>query len=143
PQKLRDDLRVESGAPGRDPAERFDELLDVADPVLEQVPDTRGTATGRRAEQVSCVPGLDVLGEHQHPRLGVVTADDDRGAQALIGVAGGIRTSTTAASGSCSSTAASRSSALPTAATTSWPLSARISARPARTTAESSAITIR
>src|ERR1700691_601056 len=55
---------------------------------------------------------------------------------------GGIRTSTTAASGRYSATAASRSPALPTAARTWWPQSARISARPARTTAESSAITI-
>src|SRR5205823_6403245 len=38
---------------------------------------------------------------------------------------------------------ARRSSALPTAATTWWPRSVRISARPALTTAESSAITIR
>jgi hypothetical protein len=87
-QKLRNDLWIESGAPGGHPAQRFDELLDVSDPVLEQVPDTRGTATGRRAEQVSRVPGLDVLGEHQHPGLGVVAADGDRGAQALVGVAG-------------------------------------------------------
>ena len=52
-QKLRDDLRVEGGAPGGDPAQRVDELLDVGDPVLEQVPDTRGAAAGRSAEQVS------------------------------------------------------------------------------------------
>src|SRR5215469_3688669 len=54
-----------------------------------------------------------------------------------------MRTSTTVTSGWCSATAASRSSALPTAAITWWPRSARSSARPARTTAESSAITIR
>ena len=75
-------------AAGRYPAQRLDEFLDVADPVLEQVPDPCGTATGHRAEQVGRVPGLDVLGEHEHPGLGVVAADRDRGAQALVGVAG-------------------------------------------------------
>ena len=34
-QKLRDDLRVEGGAPGGHPAQRFDELLDIGAPVLE------------------------------------------------------------------------------------------------------------
>ena len=85
---MRDDLRVEGSAAGRYPAQRLDEFVDVADPVLKQVPDPRRTATGRRAEQVSRVPGLDVLGEHQHPGRGVVAADSDRGAQALVGVAG-------------------------------------------------------
>ncbi len=37
--QLGDDLWVESGAAGRDPAQRFNELADVGDPVLEQVPD--------------------------------------------------------------------------------------------------------
>jgi hypothetical protein len=74
--------------PGGHPAKSFDELLDVADPVLEQVPDTPGTATGRCAEQIGRIAGLDVLREHQHPGLGVVAADGDRRAQALVGVAG-------------------------------------------------------
>ena len=71
-----------------------------------------------------------------HPKTGVLVFSqyiETRYAADLLG----------AASGWCSSTAASRSPAVPTAATTSWPLSARISTRPARITAESSAITIR
>ena len=47
PQKLRDDLGVQGGTPGGHPAERFDELLDVADAVLEQVPDTGGASFPR------------------------------------------------------------------------------------------------
>jgi hypothetical protein len=86
-EQLGDDFRVQSGAPGGHPVQRLDELLHVGDPVLEQVPDTRGAATGCRAEQVGRVPGLDVLGEHQHPGRGVVAADGDRGAQSLVGVA--------------------------------------------------------
>jgi len=45
---LRDDLGVKGGAAGGYPAQRLDELTDVGDPVLEQVPDTRATAAGRR-----------------------------------------------------------------------------------------------
>src|SRR5215467_4907607 len=48
---------------------------------------TPAAATGRRVEQVGRVPGLDVLGEHQHPGRGVVAADSNRGAQPLVGVA--------------------------------------------------------
>src|ERR1700733_9756792 len=35
-QKLRDDFRVGGGPPGGHPAQSFEELIDVADPVLEQ-----------------------------------------------------------------------------------------------------------
>src|SRR6201999_2134575 len=47
-----------------------------------------GAAAGGRAEQVGRVAGLDVLGEHQHPRPGVLAPDGDRGPQALVGEPG-------------------------------------------------------
>ena len=134
-----DDLGVEGGAARRDPGDRVDELADVGDAVLEQVADA---AASRDAQQVGRVPGLDVLGEHQMPTRGVGAADGDRGPQALVGVAGRHPDVDDRDVGSAA-TAASRASASPTAATISWPRSARISVRPARITAESSAMTMR
>src|SRR5580765_8343158 len=57
----RDDDRIEGRAAGRDSFDGADELVEVADPVFQQVPDTLG---GIR-EQLHCEPELDVLRQHK------------------------------------------------------------------------------
>ncbi len=61
-QQLGDDLGIERGSARPDPDQRVDELADVGDAVLEQVPDT----AGRPGEQLGGVTRLDVLREHEH-----------------------------------------------------------------------------
>src|SRR5580700_8861275 len=72
-QDVRDDFGVEGGAAGCHPAQRVDELADIADAVLEQVSDAGGTAAGCRSKELSGVARLNVLGENQHSGAGMVT----------------------------------------------------------------------
>ena len=83
-EELADHLRVEGGAAGGDPGQRVGELGHVGDPVLEQVADPGGAAL----QQPGGVPGLDVLGEHQHAGPGMPAAELDGGPQSLVGVGG-------------------------------------------------------
>ena len=62
-EQLRDDLRIERGAAGRDAPHGVDEVVDVHDPVLQQVAD----ATAAVGEQLRRVGLLDVLRDDQHP----------------------------------------------------------------------------
>ena len=82
--QLCDDLRVHHGAAGGDPADRVDELADLADPVLEQVADRAGPV----GEQVPGVEPLHVLRQHQHRQAGHGAAGRDGGAEALVGEGG-------------------------------------------------------
>jgi hypothetical protein len=112
-------LRVDHRAACGDPAHRVDELLHVADPVLEQVADAAAVAAARvGVEQLGGVGLLDVLAEHQHGQGRARGPQRQRGAQPLVGEPRRQRTSVTTTSGSCSRTAASSAGASPTAATT-------------------------
>ncbi len=77
PDELRDDLGVERRATPRDPAQRIEELVDVEDPVLEQV------AEPARGDQVERRPGLDVLGQQHDPEIRVVGAQVAGGPRAV------------------------------------------------------------
>ena len=66
-----DDLRVEGGAAARDVAQGADELVDVRDPLLEQVAEPRDAV----GEQLEGVVLLDVLREHHHADRRVVGPD--------------------------------------------------------------------
>jgi hypothetical protein len=79
---LADDLGVQRGAAAGDPGQGVGEFGHVGDPVLEEVADAGGVAF----QQPRRVPGLDVLGEHQDPGLGVVAAEMEGGPQPLVGV---------------------------------------------------------
>ena len=79
-EQRRDDDRVDRRAAVRDAPHGADELLDVADAVLEQV----AGALGRVGEQLHREAELDVLREHEHADRGVAGADLQRGAQALV-----------------------------------------------------------
>ena len=81
-EQRRDDHRVERRAAVGDPPHRGDELLDVADPVLEQVAD----AFGRVGEQLHRQPELEVLREHEHADRRMVGADLERRPQPFVGV---------------------------------------------------------
>ncbi len=59
------DFRIKRGAARGDAAQGGNELVNVGDPVLQQVADARRAAGRRYAKQFCCIPGLDVLGEHQ------------------------------------------------------------------------------
>ena len=82
--QLAHDERVEHGAARGHGRERAEEVVEVADPVLEQVADA--AVAGR--EQVVGVGDLDVLREHHQPGLRPGTSYVDRGTQPLVGVAG-------------------------------------------------------
>jgi hypothetical protein len=56
------------------PAQRPDELSDIGDPILEQVPDAGSTDAGRRAQQVDRVARLNMLRKHENAGLGMVAA---------------------------------------------------------------------
>src|SRR3954452_11723325 len=84
-QKRRDDLGVQGRAAGGDAPERADEVLDVADAVLEQVAEPR-RALGEHAHRGSQV---DVLREDHDAGPRVPRADLVRGAHALVGVVRG------------------------------------------------------
>ena len=64
--------------------DRVDEALDVGDAVLQQVADA-GRVVGQQRLRVV---GLDVLGQDQHAQVGVLGAQLDRRAQAVVGVVG-------------------------------------------------------
>ena len=93
--QLGDDLGVQRGAAGGDPAHRVEEVADVRDPVLEQVADRAG---GLR-QQVGGVALLHVLGQHQKRHVRVLAPDDQRCRMPSSVCVGGIRTSSTARSG--------------------------------------------
>ena len=82
--ELGDDLAVERGPAGRDPAQRVEEGGDVADALLEQIADP-ALAGG---QQLARVDRLDVLGEDQDADVGVALARLDRRAHALVGERG-------------------------------------------------------
>jgi hypothetical protein len=85
-QDVRDDFGVEGGAAGCHPAQRVDELADIADAILEQVSDAGGPAARCRSKELGGVAGFDVLGEDQHSGAGVVAADGDCRPDTLVGV---------------------------------------------------------
>ena len=66
--------------PSSDPPDRADELLDVADAVLEQVPG----AFGRVGEQLHRQTQLDVLREHENAHGGMARPDLEGGAHPLV-----------------------------------------------------------
>ena len=61
PTSTRDDRRIDDRTSLRDPSDRVGEILEVGDPVLEQVAD----ASGAIAHQAQRERRLHVLGEHQ------------------------------------------------------------------------------
>lgn len=65
-EQLGDDLRIEDRPATGDPVQGVQELLDLGDPVLEQIADGAGTVR----EQIGRVGHLHVLAEHQHGRAG-------------------------------------------------------------------------
>ena len=135
-----DDLRVDRRTAGRDPAYGVQELRDIADPVLEQVPD----AFAGLAQQLHGQAELDVLGQHQHGDRGVLPADLQRGAHALVGM--GRRQPDVQQDdvrGLAPGARVSRSSALSYAASTSRPAPVRMRRRPSRSSTLSSAIATR
>ena len=81
-EELLDHLGVERGAAGSDPGHRIDELADIGDPFLEEVSDTAGPV----GEELARILDLDLLREHEDLRVGVASAQLDRGAEALVGV---------------------------------------------------------
>ena len=83
-QQPLDDLRVERGPAARHVVQRPDEVVDLADPFLEQVAEPRHAV----GEQLEGVVLLDVLGQHHDPRLGELGPDPLRGVDALGGERG-------------------------------------------------------
>ncbi len=79
-EELRDDLGIERGASLGDPADRVDEVADVHDPVLQQVPD----ATAPVREELGRVRLLDVLRDDEDRGLRCTPPRLDRGADALV-----------------------------------------------------------
>ena len=73
-------LRVERRAALGHARDRLHEAIHVRHAVLEQVAD----AAGGVAHQVEGVALLHVLGEHEHPRVGVRGPDLERGPQAVV-----------------------------------------------------------
>ena len=71
PTSLRDDRRVEHTLALVDALQRVDEHGDVRDAFLEEI----AGALGVLLEQAHRVPGLDVVGEHEHADLGMRAAD--------------------------------------------------------------------
>ena len=78
--QLRDDLRIERRATAGDASERVHELADVADAILEEVPDTT-TAIG---EEFRRVLPFDVLAQDEHRRPRHLAAGLDRGSEAFV-----------------------------------------------------------
>ena len=79
-----DDFGVEHGAAAGHTPERAGELVEVGDPVLEQVPDAACVV----ADQLERVGRLDVLAEQEHADVGVRLPDRHGRAQAVVGVRG-------------------------------------------------------
>ena len=94
-EQRRDDDRVDRRASFRNPPDRADELLDVADAILEQV----AGAVGRVGQQLHRQSDLDVLREHEHAHRGVIGADLQGGLHPLVVVCRRGRMSTMATSG--------------------------------------------
>ena len=65
-----------------DPLDRGDEVGQVVDPVFQQVADSFCAVL----QQLERVALLDVLGEHEHGRAGMLLADLLRRAQSLVGL---------------------------------------------------------
>src|SRR4051812_4686088 len=78
-----DDLGIERAAAGGDTGDRIGERLDVADALLEQVPD----AVGALADELERVLGLVVVGEHEHAGLRALTSQLDGRAEPVIRIA--------------------------------------------------------
>ena len=141
-QELRYFLWIEFGAPGATRLSASTSSSTSPTRFLNRYPIPAAPAPGA-AEQIGRITGLKVMREHQHPGLGMVAADGDRRAQSLVGVAGrhphvyhrGVRTVLGHGSQQVVGVADGADHLMVT--------SARISARPARTMAESSATTIR
>src|SRR5439155_10369370 len=70
-EERRDHFGIDDRAAATDPLDRVDELGEVADTVLQEVPD----AAWRVAEEPQDVPGLDVLRQDQQPDRWVRCAD--------------------------------------------------------------------
>ena len=97
------DFGVDRRAAGRHPPDGIGNLLDSADAILQEVPDT-----GRiGADELEGIARLDVLGEDEDGDDGVLAADAPRRFEALGLCVGGIRTSTIATSGSWRATRSS------------------------------------
>ena len=79
-EQLRDDLAVEHRATVGDARQRVEERPDVADALLQQIADPRRVL----ADQLAGVGRLDVLGQHEHPELGLAAARLDRRPQPLV-----------------------------------------------------------
>ncbi len=78
-----DDRGIDDRTTLRDPADGIGEVVEIRDPVLEQVPDAAGTI----AHQTHGERRLDVLGQHEDAdRCPVFRADGLRGAQTLVRV---------------------------------------------------------
>ncbi len=82
-EQRRDHLGVEGGAARGDPAQRVEEVVDVEDPVLEQV------AEAAPGDQLDRVPGLDVLGEQHDGQVGLPLAEVRGRAGAVVGAVRG------------------------------------------------------
>src|SRR5215211_9075909 len=79
-QQRRHDDRVERRAAIGDAPDRRYELLDVADPVLQQVTG----AFGGLGQELHRQPELDVLREHEHTDGGMLHPDPERGPHPLV-----------------------------------------------------------
>jgi hypothetical protein len=82
PQQLADHLGIQGCAATSHTGQCVDELRHVGHPVLEQVAHAGCAAL----QQPRGVPGLDVLGEHEYPGIGVIAAEIEGGAQTFVGV---------------------------------------------------------
>ena len=134
-----DDLRVERRPARGDPLHRIHELRHVPHAFLEQVADAgRGVA-----DELEHVERLEVLRQHEHGESGYERLISAAATSPSSALPGGMRTSTIAMSGEYDRTFSSRSSASPERPTTSCPASCSSDAMPSRSSALSSAMTIR
>src|SRR5918999_1638581 len=83
-QQGRDDDWVQRGPAVRDAPHRPDEVVHLADAVLQQIPD----ALRRVREELHRKSQLDVLRQDEYRHLGVLRADLERRLQALVAVRG-------------------------------------------------------
>jgi hypothetical protein len=81
-EQLRHDLGVDGGAAVRHAPQRVQELLDPADPFLEQIAEAADTAR----EQIRGEGLLDVCGEHEDGQAGPAAASLDGRDDPLVGV---------------------------------------------------------
>ena len=139
-KQLRDDLRVDGRAAVRHPVQRVEELLDPADPLLEQVAEPGdaageqlgGEAPARRRRTARARPG----------RAGGAGPRPPRRSPRRCGSAASVRRRWRRP-GLCASMASRTPSAVPAVATTSSASARSSSASPSRSSGSSSAITIR